>query len=333
MTMTMSWNQVALRRRYLPLFACAAAAACQAEQRDFSPQSTAGETRADAGGGDGNDNGSVSAGNGETGVASGATDEVTSTAPGGTSPDERSVDGSAGEASAANGETAPGVGATSEPSESGAGSASPVGTAEPEDTNTGVPSTSGSSETPTSLCDQNLLINGSFELEDDSWTASSSYAAFEQRVHPLIVTNDHESLAPYEVTAHDGSRFAFLGDVPDDEYMGYHTTLTQPIFVPEEAMGLVLLGYVWVDTNESDEQEWDRAYVQLESQENSEDYWQFAFWTNRDAGGGWVKVDEYIEDLEQVRGKHVNVVVQAVTDQSTPTRFWFDELEVVVVCP
>lgn len=184
-----------------------------------------------------------------------------------------------------------------------------------------------------SRCDQNILENGNFEAGTQGWSASSSYAAFEQRVRPLIVDEAHESLAGYSVAAHEGSRLAFLGDVPDDQYMGYHTTLTQTVFVPEEAAGLAVVGYVWISTAELPEQEWDIGYAQLELPDNDEDYWQFLYWSNLDATEGWVKFDEYIDDLSKLRGKSVNFVLQAVTDADTPTRFWFDDLQLIVVCP
>lgn len=202
---------------------------------------------------------------------------------------------------------------------------------DPGDTSSVGPGTSAGEQTMGPRCDENILVNGNFEAEG-GWTPSSSYTAFEQRVHPLIVANGHESLTNYAVTAHEGTQFAFLGDVPDDEHDKFHTTLTQPIFVPQEAVGLALVGHVWVSTNEPDDQEWDLAYIQLESQENSEDYWQFKYWSNLDAGDGWVKFDAYVDVVDAFRGKYVNLLVQAVTDQTTATRFWFDELEVVVVC-
>jgi hypothetical protein len=203
---------------------------------------------------------------------------------------------------------------------------------EPGDTSSVEQGTSVGEQTTAPRCDENILVNGNFEAGEEGWTPSSSYTAFEQRVHPLIVANGHESLTNYAVTAHDGTQFAFLGDVPDDEHDKFHTTLTQPIFVPQEAVGLALVGHVWVSTNEPDDQAWDLAYIQLESQENSEDYWQFKYWSNLDASDGWVKFDAYLDVVDAFRGKYVNLLVQAVTDQSTATRFWFDELEVVVVC-
>lgn len=190
-------------------------------------------------------------------------------------------------------------------------------------TSNGVPAT----------CDAVLLRNGDFESGAEHWAASSSYGAFEQRVHPLIVEVGHESLATYTVSPHDGTRMAFLGDVPDDEYMGYHTTLTQAITIPEDSAGLWLTGRVWVNTSETENTEFDYAYIQIEPSDDEDKYLQFAFWTNLDASDGWIEIDEYMPDVSALRGREVNLVVQALTDANVATRFWFDSLALVSLCP
>ncbi len=193
-------------------------------------------------------------------------------------------------------------------------------------------SSTGAEPTPTA-CDASLLRNGDFEVGTAGWSATSSYSAFEQRVHPLVVENGHASLEPYPVTAHDGTQFAFLGDVPDDEYEGYHTTLSQSVTIPADSAGLWLSGYVWVDTSEPADMEYDYAYIQLEPLDDQDKYQQFTFWTNLDASNGWVKIDEYMDDVSALHGREVNVVIRADTDANVATRFWYDSLQLVSSCP
>lgn len=307
---------------------CFGLGACELAKRDFADTASS-ETPSD-GGASGEQ--AVSTTRGETSGATGA--EVTS---GRESTEDEVVTGNApsGDSSAHPSTTSPAdSGGNSDVAPPGETTGPTIGTGpEPGDTSAAGQASSNDEQTTGSLCDQNILVDGSFEAGEEKWTPSSNYTAFEQRVHPLVVANDHESLANYAVTAHEGTQFAFLGDVPDNEYDKYHTTLTQSVFVPQEAIGLALVGHIWVSTNETEEQEWDIAYIQLESQENSEDYWQFKYWSNLDASDGWVKFDAYLDVVDAFRGKHVNLLVQALTDEGTPTRFWFDELEVVVVCP
>lgn len=192
---------------------------------------------------------------------------------------------------------------------------------------------SATTSPPAVLCDSGLVVNGDFEAGKDGWTADSTYDAFEQRVHPLVVRSGDQTVASFSVTAQGGTGFAYLGGVPDDEYMGYRTRLSQRIFVPAEAQGLILRGYVWVETSEPPDAEYDYAYVQLEPIDESDKVQQFAFWTNLDASSGWTRIDVYLDSLSQLRGDEVDFVVEARTDSNTPTRFWFDSLELVVTCP
>jgi hypothetical protein len=218
---------------------------------------------------------------------------------------------------------------TADPSSSSTAETDTVGDA----TSSSAGETSTGSEPTPPACDASLLRNGDFEAGATGWSATSSYSAFEQRVHPLVVENGHASLVSYPVTAYDGTHFAFLGDVPDDEYEGYHTTLTQTVTIPADTAGLWLSGYVWVDTSEPADMEYDYAYIQLEPLDDRDKYQQFTFWTNLDAGNGWVKIDEYMADVSALRGREVNVVIRADTDANVATRFWFDSLQLVSSCP
>jgi hypothetical protein len=227
---------------------------------------------------------------------------------------------------------------TSEPTSAASNVGQVVSSAEQSESVSGALSETSSVEGTSSnvappSCDAVLLRNGDFESGGEYWVASSSYGAFEQRVHPLIVDNGHESLAPYSVNAREGSRLAFLGDVPDDEYMGYHTTLTQVVTIPEDSAGLWLTGYVWVNTAETENSEFDYAYIQLEPSDDEEKHLQFAFWTNLDAADGWIGIDEYMPDVDALRGREVTLVIQALTDANVATRFWFDSLALVSLCP
>lgn len=307
--------------------------ACELAKRDFADTPSRGTS------GDGGASGPGGASSGVSGETSGATGAEVTT-------DLGSADqGSSNTANPPSGDSSANPTTATNPGDTGDGSENSVtddgsdvtranttgASPEPGDTSGGYGASSGE-QTLGSRCDQNILANGNFEAGKEGWVSSSNYTAFEQRVHPLVVENGHESLTNYAVAAHEGTLFAFLGDVPDNEYDKYHTTLTQSIFVPQDAVGLALIGQVWISTQEVDDQEWDIAYIQLESRENSEDYWQFKYWSNRDASEGWVKFDAYLEVVDALRGKHVNLLVQAVTDQGGATRFWFDALEVVVVC-
>lgn len=188
-------------------------------------------------------------------------------------------------------------------------------------------------DTTAPRCNENILLNGDFESGKDHWSFTSNFGAFEQRVHPVIVENGHESLTDYSVTAYSGTQFAFLGDIPDDEYMGYGLRLAQPVYIPEDALGLVLKGQVWVSSDEPTDVEYDYGYIELQPIDDSEKVAQFKFWTNRNPMTEWADINEYIENLDLVRGKTVDFVVQAEMDADTATRFWFDDLELIVVCP
>lgn len=208
------------------------------------------------------------------------------------------------------------------------------GSDEPGDTTGEGTSAQTGPDTTAPRCNENILLNGGFESGKDHWAFTSNYGAFEQRVHPVIVENGHESLTDYSVTAYSGTQFAFLGDIPDDEYMGYGLRLAQPVYIPDGALGLVLKGHIWVSSNEDPEgAEYDMGYVELQPPGDEEKVLQFKFWTNRNPMTEWTEINEYIEGLDLVRGQTVDFVVQAVMDATTPTRFWFDDLELIVVCP
>jgi hypothetical protein len=322
-------------RHSVTLLFCFGISGCELAKRDFA-DSPSSETSTD-GGASGSEVATSTANgensgetNGETG---GATGELTADVEATTGGDATNVSPPDDESSAPSGATEGNPGGSSEPPPGDTTGASGDTAPEPGDTSAAGQGSSNGEQTTGSLCDQNILVNGNFEAGDDGWTPSSNYSAFEQRVHPLVVANGHESLANYAVTAHDGTQFGFLGDVPDDQYDRFHTTLTQSVFIPEEATGIALVGYVWISSDEVDGEVWDIARIQLESQENSNDYWLFKDWNNLDSSDDWVKFDAYLDVVDGIRGKHVNLLIQAETDQATPTRFWFDEVELVVVCP
>lgn len=218
-----------------------------------------------------------------------------------------------------------------EPGDTGAGTSEPA-SGEPGVTSDTATDQTGP-DTSAPRCNENILINGDFEAGKEHWSVTSNYGAFEQRVHPLIVENGDASLTDYSVTAYSGTHFAFLGDIPDDEFQGYGLRLAQPVYIPEGALGLVLKGYVWVSTNESDDMEFDYGYIELQPPGDDDKVEQFKFWTNRDPMTDWVQINEYTENLDLVRGQTVDFVVQAQMDATTATRFWFDSLELIVICP
>lgn len=181
-------------------------------------------------------------------------------------------------------------------------------------------------------CGEPLLVNGDFENEMQAWTEETSYVGLSQRVHPLVVSADDESVASYEPVAQSGSYFAYVGGVPDDEDRGHHSAIVQSIVVPTNAIALWLRGYVWVTTDDDLDDEYDFGFVQLERTAQDEQYRQFDFWTNQDASTGWVAFEAVLEQLGDLPGKRIRFLVGSITDELGTTRFWFDALQLEGIC-
>lgn len=181
-------------------------------------------------------------------------------------------------------------------------------------------------------CGEPLLINGDFENEMQAWTEETSFVGLSQRVHPLVVAVDDESVRQFEPVAQSGSYFAYVGGVPDDEDRGHHSAIVQKVIIPTNATALWLRGYVWVTTEDTPDDEYDFGFIQLERTPEDEHYLQFDFWTNQDANDGWLAFDLLLDDLSDLPGKEVRFLVGSITDQQGTTRFWFDALRLEGIC-
>ena len=160
---------------------------------------------------------------------------------------------------------------------------------------------------------QELLSNGAFDDDSAAWLINSSNDL------PLLYRWDDPILATDGVTPDTLDFLALLGDASSEVSL-----LSQAVEIPAWATTLTATGYVLIRTEESSDQVYDRAFVELGSAAPNE----FGAWTNQSEIDGWTLFEGTL-DVSASAGTAVVFRLRATMDSSTSTRFYFDSLTLV----
>jgi len=156
-----------------------------------------------------------------------------------------------------------------------------------------------------------LLVNGGFDDGVGPWTEQSAQAL------PLIYPWDDPALAEDGVTPQSGDFLARLGGADEEVAI-----LSQIVEVPASAT-VVASGYVLIQTQETEEIVYDRAFIELDGGATV-----VATWSNLDAESGWQPF-EFVVDTAESSGRRVTFRLRVTTDTGGSTRFYFDSLTLV----
>jgi hypothetical protein len=179
---------------------------------------------------------------------------------------------------------------------------------------------------PLGGCDEQLLLNASFDAGATGWTSTSTYPGV-----TAIVLGSDSSLEEWGVSPRSGSGLAWLGGIPDSAFEEHVMTLTQQLRLPDGVSQLEFSGFVWVQTEETQPGvEYDAAIVDFTTPEGDILWHPHAF-TNLEASSGWVAF-EYTLDAVPFAERDVVLEIRAETDLTGVTSFWLDDLRVVGRC-
>ena len=177
-----------------------------------------------------------------------------------------------------------------------------------------------------------LLVNGDFELgPSPEWKEYTNYSDDLE----IVVRADNQFLLEEGGAPQGGQYLAWLGGIPDNEYDSHMVRLRQAIRIPSDTSRLTLSGGLWIKTEETPDDDYDvaRALIVREEEDNGATvFHQFGEWTNRDSSAGYVELDEWTTELDDLRGKTLTLEVYAITDPEFKTSFWFDELSLYAEC-
>ena len=149
----------------------------------------------------------------------------------------------------------------------------------------------------------NLLRNGSFELGPNGDWSETSLGGNE------LITTDW---------AHGGQYAAYLGGSDDAD-----DTLSQVVTIPSDA-GSVTLTYWWAINTLEDTHPHDRCTVELRATDDALlQTLETIVDTDDVVAYDWQRCDV---DLTAYRGRQVKLVFHAVTDSSSPTEFFIDDV-------
>jgi hypothetical protein len=167
------------------------------------------------------------------------------------------------------------------------------------------------------VCTQELLLNGDFNLGSDDWSVTSSGRLLvynENSVNPAIVPAPHSS--------------------PDLAWLGYDVLsetamLRQTFNVPINALSLTVSGYYIINSAEGT-CDCDVASIDLDSLVYTHHVHN---WSNQNANTDWTYFTTTF-DISLAAGADLTLQVSATMDDGVITSFFFDDLSVTAnFCP
>ena len=234
---------------------------------------------------------------------------------------------------------APGSGGASDAAAAGASGATagaPATGAGMVATNAGAGGTPAVSESdlgepePIGGCVQQLLANAGFDRGHVAWTETAD-------VRDVIVRADHPALVGTGVAPQSGNYLAWVGGVPNGDFVMYQTTLRQEVSVPADAISLTFSGYAWVSQPDLGEPLADWAVLQVEDPDPaSSGVWQVQRWDDQSVTQGWQHFEVVTTDatiLSRLAGHTVPVVSFWVPNANGTLDVWLDSLRLEARCP
>jgi hypothetical protein len=174
-------------------------------------------------------------------------------------------------------------------------------------------------------CFNQLLRNGDFERGREGWRETSE-------LRDVIVWRDHPDLAPTGVTPQAGNYLAWIGGVPNGDFMGYPTRLQQEVQVPAEAQSLTLSGYYWAAQPELGRMPFDWAMLELADPDPESRYlWRLPF--EDTVTETWTRFEMTTTDVSWFAGKTVPVQTFSVPNGNGTQSVWLDSLRLEARCP
>ena len=134
-----------------------------------------------------------------------------------------------------------------------------------------------------------------------------------------------------------GNYLAWVGGVPNGDYVMYQTTLRQEVAVPAEAISLTFSGYAWVSQPDLGGPMADWAVLQVEDPNPaSNGVWQIQRWDGQSVTQGWQYFEVVTTDatiLSRLAGHTVPVVTFWVPNAGGTLSVWLDSLRLEARCP
>jgi hypothetical protein len=183
---------------------------------------------------------------------------------------------------------------------------------------------------PIGSCFQQLLSNGGFERGHVAWAETAD-------LRDVIVGRDHAALLGTGVTPQAGDSLAWIGGVPNGDYVMYNTRLQQDVAIPAEAISLTFSGYAWVAQPSPGQAAVDWAVLEVEDPNpESNGIWRIQLWNDQSVTQSWERFEVVTTDmtiLSRLAGKTAAVVSYARPDGNGTLSVWLDSLRLEARCP
>jgi hypothetical protein len=179
-------------------------------------------------------------------------------------------------------------------------------------------------------CFNQLLANAGFERGHTRWTETS------EAVHDVIVRRDTPLLTAAGVTPQAGDYLAWIGGIPNGDFLMYESTLLQTVSIPAEVVSLTLSGYYWVSQPEMGGMQVDWAVLEAEDPDpNVTTLWvvkRFDNETNNNSNG-WVHFEEtLLDNVSALASKTLTVRAKAIPNGNGTLSLWLDSLRLEARC-
>jgi hypothetical protein len=180
-------------------------------------------------------------------------------------------------------------------------------------------------------CFNQLLANAGFERGHTAWMETS------EAVHDVIVHRDASLLLQAGVAPQAGDYLAWIGGIPNGDFLMYHSTLLQTVPIPAETTSLTLSGYYWVSQPEMGGMQVDWAVLEAEDPDpNVTGLWvvkRFDNQTNNNSNG-WVRFEEtLLDNVSALAGKTLTVRANSIPNGNGTLSMWLDSLRLEARCP
>ena len=170
-------------------------------------------------------------------------------------------------------------------------------------------------------CRRELLTNGDFDLAASSWSVAPQGTR-------LVRRSDDVDVASHQITPQSGLYVLRLG-APSTNYVVHY--VEQYANIPSGALEVTISGQLQVRTEESPDDIYDEAYVQLfdESMPAAPFFRSAPRWSNLTQANSWTPFS-FPVNVASVAGKQMVFRILADLDTGVPTYFYFDTVSVAV---
>lgn len=166
-----------------------------------------------------------------------------------------------------------------------------------------------------SACEVELLTNGGFDALNEGWLQMAD------PTRGLILHQSSDILIDIQDQPVSPEYLLLLGGTDSD-----HSSVSQQVSVPENALSLVVSFYLHVHTEEDDAQVYDTVTLNLGT--DASEAVPVATYTNFDANEEWEPMSFQL-DATPYRGMTPNFVIASETDSGGHTHFMFDSVSII----